>query len=132
MRTPSAPAPLNRLIAFSLLLLLFAGSIGLGAVWVRQEISQTANRNRILERRLADLGRRLDEVAAEIAVASSPEALQRRNELMRLGLVRPREEQVQRVDVSPELVLVAKRNQESIALGPPRLAFRVTTAANSR
>jgi hypothetical protein len=132
MRTPSAPATLNRLIAFSLLLLLFAGSIGLGAVWVRQEISQTANRNRFLERRLADLGRRLDEVAAEIAVASSPEALQRQNELMRLGLVRPREEQVQRVDVSPELILVAKRNQESIALGTPRLAFRVTTAANSR
>jgi hypothetical protein len=128
MKTPSASATLNKLIALSLLLLLFTGSIGLGAVWVRQEISRTANRHKGLERQLADLGRQLDEMAAEIASASSPEALQRQNDAMRLGLVRPREEQVQRVDISPELLL-ARRNTEGIAFGTAPVAFRVSSAA---
>ncbi|MDD3179274.1 MAG: hypothetical protein PHQ04_02865 [Opitutaceae bacterium] len=132
MRTPSAPAMPNRLIALILTLLVFAGSIGLGAVWVRQEISQTANRNKLLERRIADLDRRLDEVNAEIAMADSTESLLRQNDLMRLGLLRPREEQVQRVEVSPEMILMAKRNQEVLSVASGPVVFRLSAAANSR
>lgn len=131
MKTPSARASLNKLIVLTLTLLVFAGSIGLGAVWVRQEISQTANRNKALERRIADLDRRLDEANAEIAVADSTESLLRQNDVMRLGLVRPREEQVQRVEISPEMILVAKRNQEVLPLGAGSVVFRLTAAANS-
>lgn len=131
MRTPSAHATLNKLVTLTLLLLAFAGSLGLGAVWVRQEISSAANRNKTLERRLADLARRLDEVQAEIAVASGPEALLRQNEFMRLGLVQPREEQVTRVEVSPEMLLVAKRNQEIFPVRAQPVVFRLT-AANLR
>lgn len=122
----------NRLIALILTLLVFAGSIGLGAVWVRQEISQTANRNKLLERRIADLDRRLDEVNAEIAMADSTESLLRQNDLMRLGLLRPREEQVQRVEVSPEMILMAKRNQEVLSVASGPVVFRLSAAANSR
>ena len=52
MKPPPATAHVNRLIALSLLLLIFSGTLGLGAVWVRQEISQTANRSRSPQWRL--------------------------------------------------------------------------------
>ena len=55
MKPPPAHALVNRLIALTLLLLVFSGSLGLGAVWARQEISQVANRSRSLEVRIADV-----------------------------------------------------------------------------
>jgi hypothetical protein len=132
MKPPPANAVVNRLIALTLLLLVFSGSLGLGAVWVRQEISQTANRSRGLVTRINDVERRLDEVNAEIAAAVNPDTLLRQNEAMRLGLAMPREVQVVRVDGSPELRLAAKRNREIFSLaaaGDAAPAFRVITAS---
>jgi hypothetical protein len=108
MKPPPANIHINRLIALSLLLLLFSGSLGLGAVWVRGEISQTANRSRALVSKIADVERRLDDVNTAIAVAVSPNALDQQNEAMRLGLAFPKETQVVRVDGSPELRLLAR------------------------
>ncbi len=135
MRPPPAHSLVNRLIAQTLLLLVFAGTLGLGAVWFRQEISQTANRNRALEGKLADVERRLDEVNAQVAAARNPDALLRQNEVMRLGLAAPREIQVVRVAGSPELRLAAKRNLEAFSVAATSatarndLAFRVVTAS---
>lgn len=134
MKPPPANAFINRLIALTLLLLVFSGSLGLGAVWVRQEISSTANRSRALVTRLNDVERRLDEVGAEIATAESPGTLLQQNQAMRLGLATPKEAQVVRVDGSPELRLAAKRNREifglaSAAPGDSAPAFRVITAS---
>ncbi len=134
MKPPPANAFINRLIALTLLLLIFSGSLGLGAVWVRQEISSTANRSRALVTKLNDVERRLDEVNAEIATAASPGTLMRQNEAMRLGLATPKETQVVRVEGSPELRLAAKRNREIFSLasasaGDNAPAFRVITAS---
>ena len=132
MKPPPAHALVNRLIALTLLLLVFSGSLGLGAVWVRQEISQTANRSRGFVARINDVERRLDEVNAEIAAAVNPDALLRQNEAMRLGLATPKETQVVRVEGSPELRLAAKRNREIFSLaaaGDHDPAFRVITAS---
>jgi len=134
MKPPPANAFINRLIALTLLLLVFSGSLGLGAVWVRQEISSTANRSRALVTKLNDVERRLDEVNAEIATARSPGTLMQQNEAMRLGLATPKETQVVRVDGSPELRLAAKRNREifglaSASAGDRAPAFRVITAS---
>lgn len=135
MRPPPTHSLVNRLIALTLLLLVFAGSLGLGAVWFRQEISATANRSRTLEGRLADVERRLDEVNAQVAAAVNPDALLRQNEVMRLGLAAPREIQVVRVAGSPELRLAAKRTAEAFTVAatsaPARqdLSFRVVTVA---
>ena len=52
MKPPPANALVNKLLALTLLLLVFAGTLGLGAVWVRQEIFQTANRSRVLQNRI--------------------------------------------------------------------------------
>jgi hypothetical protein len=134
MKPPPAHALVNRLIALTLLLLVFSGSLGLGAVWARQEISSTANRSRALVAKITDVERRLDEVNAEIAAAVNPDTLLRQNEAMRLGLATPREIQVVRVAESAELRLVAKRNREifSLAAAPganPSAPFRLVTAS---
>lgn len=134
MRPPPPNALVNKIVALTLCLLVFSGTLGLGAVWVRQEIYSTANRSRSVELQLADVERHLDEVNAEVAAALNPSALLRQNEAMRLGLVAPREVQVVRVDESPELRLAAKRNREAFALtaGESPLTFRVATASYTR
>ena len=136
MKPPPAHAFVNRLIALTLLLLVFSGSLGLGAVWMRQEISQAANRSRVLDLKMADVGRRLDEVNAEVATAVNPDVLLQQNQAMRLGLVSPREIQVVRVGESPELRLASKRNRDVFNLATAALsdraeppAFRVVTAS---
>lgn len=134
MKPPPANANVNRLIALSLLLLVFSGTLGLGAVWVRQEISQTANRSRALVAKIADVERRLDEVNAQVASAVNPDVLLKQNQAMRLGLGTPKEAQVVRVDGSPELRLAAKRNREifnvaSVPAGDSALTFRLVTAS---
>jgi len=136
MRPPPTHSFVNQLIALTLLLLVFSGTLGLGAVWVRQEISGTANRSHALEVKLANVERRLDEVSAEVATALNPDALLRQNELMRLGLASPRETQVVRVNESPELRLASRRNRDVFSLasaaGGARdnpYSFRVVTAS---
>ena len=123
MKPPPTPGLINRLIALTLLLLTFTGTLGLGAVWMRQGISQTANSNRALEDKISEVERRLDHVNAEVAAAVNPDALLHQNTSMRLALATPRELQVVRVSGSAELRLAAKRNQEVFRLG--------TTAADS-
>jgi hypothetical protein len=130
MRPPPAHSLVNRLIALTLLLLVFAGSLGLGAVWFRQEISQTANRSRSLENKLADVERRLDEVNAQVAAAVNPDTLLRQNEVMRLGLAAPREIQVRRVAGSAELRLAAKRNAAAFSDEGFRAAAASASARN--
>jgi hypothetical protein len=112
MRPPPPNTLVNRIVALTLCLLVFSGTLGLGAVWVRQEIFSTANRSHALERQIADVERRLDEVNAGVAIALNPQVLLQRNESMRLGLALPREIQVVRVAGSPERRLAAKRNTE--------------------
>jgi hypothetical protein len=93
MKPPPASNLVNRVILLTLMLLVFTGTLGLGAVWMRQEISQTANRSRALEDQFTDVARRLDEVNADVAAAVNPDALLRQNG-------------------SPELKLAARRNRE--------------------
>lgn len=118
MKPPPPHALVSKLIALTLALLVFADTLGLGAVWVRQEIFSTANRSRGLEVKLADVERRLDEVNAEVAAALNPDALLRRNDRMRLGLAMPVEAQVARVAVSPETLLAMRRNREIFQFEP--------------
>ncbi len=136
MKPPPAHAFVNRLIALTLLLLIFSGSLGLGAVWMRQEISQVANRSRALEGQMADVERRLDEVNAEVAAALNPDVLLQQNQQMRLGLVSPREIQVVRLEGSPERRLASRRNIDVFGLASAvgrdqgnAPAFRLVTAS---
>lgn len=114
MKPPPSHALVNKLVALTLLILMFSGTLGLAAVWMRQEMFATANRNRVLEGQIADVQRKLDEVRAQAATAESVPALHEKNVAMRLGLVAPKEIQVARVDRDPVLELNRKRAVEAI------------------
>jgi len=137
MKPPPPHAFVNQLVALTLVLLVFSGSLGLGAVWMRQEISGAANRSRGLEGEIADVERRLDEVQSRVASAVNPPSLLKQNEVMHLGLVSPRELQVVRVNEVPELRLAAKRNREVFDVANASFApgdgatptFRIITAS---
>jgi len=137
MKSAPALTLVNRLIALTLLLLVFSGTLGLGAVWMRGEISRTANHSRALQGQITDVERRLDEVNAQVASAVNPDALLRQARFMNLALASPRELQVVRVPESAELRLVAKRNRDVFNLSTAAVegaanrnpAFRVLTAS---
>ncbi len=136
MNTTSKNAFVNQLLVYTLVVLFLSGSAGLGAVWMRHQISVTANQTRQTEIRLAQTERRLAELSASIAAEQSPEVLERRNQEMRLGLARPSEPQVVRVAVSAERRLAAKRNAEiftdEAASAAPAVRFTVADNTGNR
>jgi hypothetical protein len=136
MKPPPAHTIVNRVILLTLACLMLTGTLGLGAVWMRQEISQTANQSRLLEGKIEDVERRLDEVHAQVATEVNPDTLRTSNQEMKLALAAPREAQVVRVSVSAELRLAAKRNREifnvshaSLELNGRTPAFQFVTAS---
>ena len=125
---------MSRSLTVNIILFEPCGALGLGAVWVRQKISQTANHSRALVAKITEVERRLDEVSAEVAAAVNPDTLLRQNQAMRLALATPREVQVVRIAESPELRLAAKRNREIFNLasdqtGDSAPTFHVVTAS---
>jgi cell division protein FtsB len=104
------PASLvNGMFVLTLGLLAYLGAIGFGTVWVRHQISVTANINRALEQQITDLQRAVNETSAEIAYALNPEQLILKNTTFGLHLVRPAEQQVFRITDDVERRLSAKR-----------------------
>jgi hypothetical protein len=107
MRTTNH-AFVNQFVIYTLLTICFSGSIGLGTVWMRHQISITANANKVLEARLAELKRHLAETNTAIEIQQSPAVLRQRNASMNLGLILP---EVQSVTESPTLRLIAKSSR---------------------
>jgi Tfp pilus assembly protein PilN len=101
---------INQVLAYTLVMLVFTGSVGFGTVWLRHEISLAANRNKTLQSQIDEVQRRLDQLTAEIAAAQTPDALIRLDESLRLGLDSPRQEQIEYVAVDVEQRLAGKRN----------------------
>lgn len=106
----------NQLLVYTLVMICFTGSIGLGTVWLRNQIAQTANNIKSFQARTAEVERRLAETTAMIAAEQSPDALVRRNTEWRLGLAAPDfRTQIVRISENPEERLAAKRNREIFA-----------------
>lgn len=121
---------INQLLVCLLLTFCVSGSIGLGTVWMRHQISLTANANKTLEYRIAEVERHLAETATIIETEQSNDVLRRRNAELGLRLVQPAESQVVRITQSPEMYLAAKSNQglfEDRALPVPPLKFASAT-----
>ncbi len=112
MQKSDASAFINHILVYTLVMLVFTGSIGLGTVWLRHEISLVANRNQRLQTQLAQVQRNLDDCIAEIAAAQSTDNLIRLNSQWRLGLVQPQPQQSEYVRGDVEQWLAARRNQD--------------------
>ena len=84
---PTNHAFVSPFVICTLVAICFTGSIGLGTVWMRHQISLVANANKQLETRLAELKRHLAETTTAIETEQSPAVLMQRNLGMNLGLV---------------------------------------------
>lgn len=114
MKRPAkkAASPVNRLLLSTMLLLAFAGSIGLSTVWLRHQISEVAQDNKRMQQRIVEVQRRTAETNAEIAGALNPEVLLTQNAQYRLGLEMPRDYQVVSVAEPVERRLASKLNTD--------------------
>jgi hypothetical protein len=111
VKHPPTYTALNRILLFSFLLFIYAGSIGFGTVWLRHQIAMAASENKVIENRIVEIERSLSEVDAELAASLSPKFLIMRNEELNLRLARPSESQIVRIDDDLEIRLATKRNQ---------------------
>lgn len=125
MRKQTSHAFVNEFLVYSLVALCFSGSIGLGTVWMRHQISIVANANRALESQIADIQRHMQEKGAEIASEQDPAALERRNVEWHLGLQPAAAGQVQRVVENPVDHLNAKQGSIPFEKGSPRVSFSI-------
>ncbi|HUR57737.1 MAG TPA: hypothetical protein VM029_08505 [Opitutaceae bacterium] len=107
----NSQAFVNQIVVCLLVTIFSSGAIGLGTVWMRQQISRTANTNRRLEASLKDLERRINETNAFIAVEQSQEALQRRNVEFALGLAPVSDAQVMHVSDDTVARMVSRANR---------------------
>jgi len=124
MNKSTANAFINQVLVYTLVMLVFTGSIGFGTVWLRHEISLAANRNKSLLAQIDEVQRHLDQLTAETAAAQNPDALIRLNSAMRLGLVPPRPEQSEHVTGDVELRLAAKHSQDLFVAEVQPVVFR--------
>lgn len=112
----------NQFVIYTLVTICFSGSIGLGTVWMRHQISLTANANKELESRLAELKRHLAETNTAIEVQQSPAVLMQRNTAMNLGLVMP---VVHGVTENPTLRLADKNSRALLSDRVLPVTFRL-------
>ena len=123
MRTTNH-AFVNQFFIFTLCTICFSGSLGLGAVWMRHQISLTANANKALESRLAELHRHLDETATAIEIEQDPARLKQRNVSMRLGLVMP---VAQSIAENAGMRLAAKASRGLMSDRPTAISFKLAS-----
>ena len=62
----------NQLVVCLLVTMTFGGSIGLGTVWMRHQISVTANTNRQLAAKIDDVERRIEEMTTVLETEKRP------------------------------------------------------------
>ena len=77
----------NQLLGCLLVSISVAGSIGVGTVWMRHQISATARWNRDLAAEIARLERLIDEQKTIIETEQAPDKLRGLNAALQLGLV---------------------------------------------
>jgi len=111
-RSGARPGFITQIVLWSVLLVGIAGTTGLGVVWQRQLIAETANRIKHLEARLAEIERRQTGLYSELAAEQSLDALTSRNERFALGLVAIREQQLVRVNTASGRAIATRRTAE--------------------
>ena len=123
----SSRAFVNQLLVCLLVTMTFGGSLGLGTVWVRHQISLTAKANRALLAEISEINRRSDDIEALIRSEQRPELLRQLNLEFRIGLAPMNEVPIVHVtdNVTQRMVERASRwsNPERVGLEP--VTFRV-------
>jgi Tfp pilus assembly protein PilN len=125
MQRHSNSAFVNQMLVGALVVIGTCGSVGLGMVGIRHQISILANENKAIEARTAEVERRCTETAAAIAAEQDPAILMQRNDVWHLALGPTRAEQVQRVDEDPVMRMASKHNRGLFDTGAKPVVFRI-------
>lgn len=117
----------NQLLICLLVSFGFGGSIGLGTVYLRHQITVTAKGNRALQASIGELRRKIDATTTAIETEQGYDTLNRRNTEWGLGLVPATDAQVVRVTEDPVQRLIRRRDSTLFSEGVsaitlPRLA----------
>ncbi len=113
MRKNNNHAFVNQVLLCLLLASGLAGSVGLGTVWLRHQITVTAKSNRALQASITEVRRKIDATVTLIEEEQSYEVLTTRNASWGLGLVPATDSQVMRVAEDP-VVRLRRRLDRSI------------------
>ncbi len=125
MRKSDTQAFVNHLIVYTLALICFGGTVGMGTVWLRHQIATSADTVRDLESRIRTADRRIAEQHAAIESASNPAMLEYLNKKWNLGLQQATPAQVWHINADPVFTLAAKRNRELFNDGTEAVSFNV-------
>lgn len=125
MKASASPGFINQLLVYTLVMICFSGSIGLGTVWMRHQISRTANATKQLDARIIAVERHLTEATAAAEMERDANVLLRRNAEWKLGLVAPTQAQIKYVTEDPVMRLAAKRNRSLFGERTTTVAFPV-------
>jgi hypothetical protein len=118
----------NQFMVYALVTICTGASIGLGTVWMRHQISITANENKVLETAIADVERKISATNAAIAAEQDPAVLAQKNTQWSLGLAMPAEGQVRRIGEDPVARMSAMQNRKIFGDGPATINLRVALA----
>ncbi len=123
----NSQAFVNQLLVCLLVTMTFGGSIGLGTVWVRHQISVTAKMNRALLAEINEVNRRSDDIEARIRSEQRPELMRQLNLEFGLGLAPMNEVPIVHITDNVNQRMVERANRwsypEEVRLNP--VTFRV-------
>lgn len=122
----NSQAFVNQLLVCLLVTMTFGGTIGLGTVWMRHQISVTAKANRALLAEINEVNRRSDALEAEIRGEQRPELLRELNLRFQLGLVPMNEVPVVHVTENVTQRMVERANRWSFPPAETRESQPVT------
>jgi hypothetical protein len=92
---------------------------------MRHQNSATANANRKLEAKIADLQRHIDETTTAIEGEKGSDVLRRRNAEWHLGLAPATDAQVVRVSEDPVMRLAQRHNRDLFTDRAPAVSFTI-------
>lgn len=121
----NSQAFVNQIVVCLLVTICLGGSVGLGTVYMRHQISSTANVNRQLSAEIAELRRLISEKTAVIESEQHPELLRGLNNRMRLGLVPMNEVPLYNVTEDPVRRMAERANAGVFTDGPPPITFKL-------
>jgi hypothetical protein len=122
----NSQAFINQLLVCLLVTMTFGGSLGLGTVWVRHQISVTAKANRALLAEISEVNRRSDDIEAHIRSEQRPELLRQLNLEFRLGLAPMNEVPVVHITENVTRRMVERANRWSFPeMGIEPITFKI-------
>ncbi len=119
----NSQAFVNQIVVCLLVTICFGGTVGLGTVLMRHQISTTANLNRQLAAELTEMRRLISEKTAAIESEQHPELLRGLNTRMQLGLVPMNDVPLYNVTEDPVRRMVERANAGVFTDGPSSIRF---------